>query len=514
MPREPINVAASIIADVSAGIYRSPAGALKELISNAFDADAGNVRISTGFPKFRTFTCSDDGSGMAPAEFRRVMSHIGGSTKRDVDEKSPVHHRPLVGRIGIGLLAIAQICRRFTVVSSKKGIAKKFRAVIDLDPYMAAEARRRQLGPGADSDVKIGTYEIEEAEEEKEKHYTRIVMERIDRGFRQRLQDVPQERGGFTPRAFAKGAIETFFETVRSGTVAEHGAYAQMVWDLSATSPVEYLDHGPIVDEPKLADLRKQLQAYKFKVFLDGVELRKPVLLPVSKIDHKVYRFKVDKKLEDGRRLSAHGYIYWQRGRIIPRELQGIVVRVRNVAIGNYDPTYLGYPHHEGFKFSQMTGELWVEDGLDPAVNIDRSSFRESDEAFIELQAYLFERLGAGTDEGGGIFTDIKRETKKRRTKTRKDTERQRWRTVGALTHSGTRRPDVNVVRDEKIASGLTFERGVVKVERPLIADMPRKVRELFIATCVVIERELSKEISASQRKRLYEKLARLLTHF
>ena len=71
-------------------------------------------------------------------------------------------------------------------------------------------------------------------------------------------------------------------------------------------------------------------------------------------------------------------------------------MRVRNVAVGQYDPTYLGYPHHEGWKFSQLTGELYIDEGIDQAVNIDRSSFRESDEAFIELQSFLFERLKGG----------------------------------------------------------------------------------------------------------------------
>ncbi len=48
MAREPINVAASVIADVSAGIYRSPAGALKELLSNAFDG--GILHSYPAFP--------------------------------------------------------------------------------------------------------------------------------------------------------------------------------------------------------------------------------------------------------------------------------------------------------------------------------------------------------------------------------------------------------------------------------------------------------------------------------
>src|SRR5579863_7759310 len=103
-----IDVAASVIADISSGIYRTPAGALKELVSNAFDADAQNVRISTSGPDFATFTCTDDGSGLTPERFKEIMGLIGGSSKRDRGESSPIYKRPLIGRIGIGILSIGQ----------------------------------------------------------------------------------------------------------------------------------------------------------------------------------------------------------------------------------------------------------------------------------------------------------------------------------------------------------------------------------------------------------------------
>jgi HSP90 family molecular chaperone len=100
----PINAAASVIADISAGIYRTPAGSLKELVTNAFDADANVVHVSTNAPHFGTFTCSDDGNGMTPEQFEQIMGLIGGSSKRDHGEVSPLHKRPFVGRIGIGIL--------------------------------------------------------------------------------------------------------------------------------------------------------------------------------------------------------------------------------------------------------------------------------------------------------------------------------------------------------------------------------------------------------------------------
>jgi len=517
---EPINVAASIIADISAGIYRSPAGALKELISNAFDADALSVRISTGWPKFNTFTCTDDGQGMTADEFRRIMSYIGGSSKRDAGEYSPRFHRPIIGRIGIGLLAIAQTCRRFTVISSAKDTPKKFQARIDLDPFLLAEARRKQLGQSIATEegkVRIGEYEMEEAPEESNKHYTRIVMEKIDEGFRQRLKDVPQKRAGFSVKAFTEGRIEDFLRIVEKGTVAEHGAYAQMVWELAVTAPIEYMKGGPIRTSKELEDLQQRLQAYNFKAYVDGVQLKRPILLPrksTAGIEHKVYPTNFSKTLRDQSRISVRGYLYWQKGRILPRELQGILVRVRNVAIGVYDPTYLGYPHHEGFKFSQMTGELYVDEGLEDAVNIDRSSFRESDEAFIEIQGSLFERLRGGTDEGAGIFSKIKKETTAVREAERRHKEKKRRKVFSDLTGTRAKTLTAEQVEASEAPSGVALVRGDFVVQRELLDSVPRKHQELYVAVCGIIETEIARSVSEHKRRRIYEKLARLLQEF
>src|SRR5205823_13264174 len=118
--------------------------------------------------------------------------------------------------------------------------------------------------------------------------------------------------------------------------------------------------------------------------------------------------------------------LYWHNRRIRPRELKGVLVRVGNVGVGAVDPTYLGYPKHEGWKFSQLCGELYVDDGLDEAINIDRASFRETDEAYLALQEFLFQRLGRETDQGAGVFTTIKSASEQiaRRKKSRESSAR------------------------------------------------------------------------------------------
>jgi Histidine kinase-, DNA gyrase B-, and HSP90-like ATPase len=519
MPSQPINVAASIIADVSAGIYRSPAGALKELVSNAFDADASNVHISTGWPGFKTFTCTDDGSGITPEEFQRLMEHIGGSTKRDDSEFSN-KKRPLVGRIGIGLLSIAQVCRKFCVISSREGDARKFRADIDLEPYLLAEARRKQLGQTLDAHegkVRIGQYDLMITDEKREEHYTRVVMERIDKGFRKRLTDVVLTGANIKPKTFTAGTLEHFLEKVEEGTVAEHGAYAQLVWELASTAPVQYLKDGPIRGDHTAAEICRKLVAYNFHVFLDGVELFKPIRVPRkkdSRIEHHVYPLSLRKTLNPQRQLSVSGYLYWQKGRIYPRELQGVLVRVRNVAIGQFDPTYLGYPHHEGWKFSQMMGELYVEEGLDEAVNIDRASFRESDEAYIELQEFLFEQLKGGTDEGAGIFSKIKSETGRIRKAARAKEDARKERFVARLITGHEKPLTVERVSPRVGSSGVTIERTTIVVDNSIVDEVPKSEQQLFLAICGLIEKELATEVSRERRKRIYQKLAELFSEF
>src|SRR3954469_8157951 len=76
-----IIAAQKIIADISSGLYRSPAAALKELVANAYDADAELVVIETDPPRFRSLVIRDDGSGMTIDHFLQVMTHIGGSRK-------------------------------------------------------------------------------------------------------------------------------------------------------------------------------------------------------------------------------------------------------------------------------------------------------------------------------------------------------------------------------------------------------------------------------------------------
>ena len=124
----PIKVSARILRHISRGIYRTPAGSLKELVSNAYDAGARKVTINTGYPTFKEIIVTDNGKGMTRDEFVKIIQNIGLSEKSAGYEfKIPGSNqkRVTIGHYGIGVLAIGQLCEKVTITSKTKNSKAK-----------------------------------------------------------------------------------------------------------------------------------------------------------------------------------------------------------------------------------------------------------------------------------------------------------------------------------------------------------------------------------------------------
>lgn len=413
--RKPINVAVSVLADISLGIYRTPANALKELISNAFDADATRVIINTGFPYFRTITCRDNGDGMSSKDFEKIMNLIGGSVKRKDGRQYTEKGRPLIGKIGIGILAVAQICKRFTIISSTRNNCKKFEANVDFQGLNAESAKEIPLG--SEEAKTIGSYELfNDLPEELDAHYTKIILEDIEPGFRNRLLEYNGPESKILDYRFKKGdpkALPEFIKWLATTNARDIPDYYRLLWELSITCPISYLQNGPVMGADVISDIKKDLLKYDFTVKIDGLELKKLILFPTSSevkeqgTDYLVYPIEFDEKV-DGSRLAFKGYIYHQRISILPPEIRGLLIRVRNVSIGMYDKSLLNYPKAQGPRMAGISGEIYVNAGLESALNIDRNSFRETDPHYLMLQEVIYTRLGGDKEKKtSGIFSDI-----------------------------------------------------------------------------------------------------------
>src|SRR5262249_19504721 len=104
----------SILRELS-GVYKPFVKAFKELISNAFDADADKVIIEFA-DDFSAVTVTDDGRGMTPFEFRNDFTRIGGGSRRWAGDRTP-KGRLRIGSKGMGFLALARYCSRLQVES-------------------------------------------------------------------------------------------------------------------------------------------------------------------------------------------------------------------------------------------------------------------------------------------------------------------------------------------------------------------------------------------------------------
>jgi hypothetical protein len=133
---------------ITLGLYREPASAIRELISNAYDADATTVTIDMNAPLFDRIVVKDDGNGMSAEVVDYLVHHVGGSLKRTqqgvhagvVAEtgKSPGGRR-LIGQMGIGLYSVARLTRHFTVATKRKGDMHRFVLDIELSGLDAAK---------------------------------------------------------------------------------------------------------------------------------------------------------------------------------------------------------------------------------------------------------------------------------------------------------------------------------------------------------------------------------------
>lgn len=423
LKKQDIVAAQKIIADISSGVYRSPAAALKELVSNAYDADATKVTIATDAPHFRTLVIEDNGTGMTIEKFLQVITHIGGSRKRLDSDVSDVFHRRLIGRIGIGMLAVAQLGNRFYVSSTVRGSKKRFTAEVNLEPFHREDAALKNMAKiDLDGKVQIGAVRyVDELPEAEDVHYTVITVPDAKKGLISEMTSAVRKAVGAQEALVLGGEKLTNFanliETVRAAQRADLvlDGYYYMLWELALLAPLNYLSNGPFDQSRRNiegAAAFKPPHVKNFQLLVDGTELFRPQLFPNTKAfnypspDPKLYLLDYDKQLA-GRRLRFTGYVYTQQPRIHPEEFKGVHIRIRDVGIGKYDKSWLGYPFDEGIKFGQVTGEVYVEDGLEPALNIDRDSFRETDVHYQAMRAYIWDLLRTK------IFPDFKSRSKK-----------------------------------------------------------------------------------------------------
>jgi HSP90 family molecular chaperone len=100
--------------------YRSSEAALKELVDNAWDADARNVWIKLPKPMSSDpIIVRDDGSGMTSLELRNEYLNIASDKRARTGERTPLLKRKVKGRKGIGKFAGLSLATGWTFQPSR-----------------------------------------------------------------------------------------------------------------------------------------------------------------------------------------------------------------------------------------------------------------------------------------------------------------------------------------------------------------------------------------------------------
>ena len=473
-----------IIARVTDGIYREPWSAFRELVSNAYDADATTVSIDTDYPFFQEIKVTDNGNGMSSKTLAHLLENIGGSSKRTAagkelgtvassdPTKSP-GGRKLIGKIGIGLFAVAQLTNKFQIISRTKGKKELVSATISIHSY-----KENDLIDDDAPETSSGSYMVHaEVDPDVDAHGTTIVLYSILPAVRRKLQSAdmwetiaeqtgdatlgeieilrppsyhigqvgPNERIVTHPvlpwlsedspdlkfKKLFKAAVEEKASIREQKDLSHLDSYLEMIWRLSLSAPLPYIGEHPfgikgsanmrffeLSNKPKgsavALDVRPErtvghvfgLMENKlhtdedFSILVDSVSLKRPVFIsdelqgskdlekPMIFVGKSKSIFKGVDENRTGGELSFEAYLYWN-SKIVPKESIGALVRVNGASGTLFDPEFLSYKISEQTRKRQITCEIFVHQGLDGAINIDRESFNSSHPHYLYIQKWL-----------------------------------------------------------------------------------------------------------------------------
>jgi len=527
-----IHASIKIIRHISAGIYRNPANAMKEQIVNSFDAAALRVDVTLGGPtSIKKIEVADEGNGMTQEDVDFSFQHIGSSIKRVEPEKFESETRPIVGQFGIGMLAAAHASRVINIETTPKDLDYTLKILIDLSPYFKFERQMETL-----EEFIYGSVKYEKLPRGKNKHGTKVTLakkggEQEEKRFWKAMNRKGQQ---FFERSklrrpssaalyedFVDWVDEVYSHNPANASIRKMRGYEEFMWQLGLILPVEYVKDGPVRNEflerapaafrRSIEKTKDRLKRYDFHVFVDGVEIKKPIRIPTNAKWHAEDLAGFDwgpySVEHETKQSTAEGYLVWQPYVVRPSELRGIYPRIKGVGVGSYDNTLFRLIKENPLNTFQITGELDLERGFDEALNLDRTGFIETDPAYVELTDYLNRVFNEDDDS---IFKGIR---VKRDNRQRKRTEKEKAAMVERLqTVAKTIQPkfEVRSLSEEKLESAknidsdysfvkVSHEDKVISVSEETVAENPLLVL-VFIAIDKVLQdkpngRELAAEL-------------------
>lgn len=322
-----------IVLILSASTYENFPRALRELVSNAYDADATTVTIEIE-ESTKTIRVTDNGLGMTPDEFDFFLRIAG---QRRSQTRATESGRVRIGQFGIGFLAMFPFCKTVEIESTVAGSPLVFVARIPASQFF------RSVETEDVTETLVSGQEYKDRRLRSE-HYTRITLLETTSLLSKYLEQRQDER--------------KYRNSIRS-----YSGMDRLKWELQDILPLPFPKDSvvaPFVD-PSRVD---------FSVILNGATL--------------LANDFVEEILEHSTGLERVGNIhfYWAVGTpwhaTKPDEARGLRVRLHRVGVGSRQYFDLGVAGRTFSRLHWLTGEVNIVAGLDESIAIDRDSFTQS----------------------------------------------------------------------------------------------------------------------------------------
>ena len=118
-----MSLSLNVLNHLGLNLYSNTPAVLSEVIANAWDADATEVKVDFNL-EGKTITVSDDGHGMDLDDINDKYLFVGYQKRNKPDFRTPGGRRPM-GRKGIGKLSLFSIANKIFVYSHKEGGEKE-----------------------------------------------------------------------------------------------------------------------------------------------------------------------------------------------------------------------------------------------------------------------------------------------------------------------------------------------------------------------------------------------------
>lgn len=329
-----ITVDKRIVGILSVSTYKNFPRALKEIITNSYDADAFNVHITIDTEN-ELITIEDDGKGMTSEDFGFYLRIAGKDRKKNKNLTDL--GRKIIGQFGVGFLSVFPFFKSYSIESSKSSSDKVLYAEIPLSKYFDMSTGSLDVGS-----IKIGGGEkIDQSR--KNKSFTKITL------------------SGFND------LTKSFFNTVVKRNpydIETFSGIEKLKWILEEDLPLRF-------ENDKFNDIFNYPNTPPFKVFLNNKPLFRGIhgneILDTHKGDYQ--------EIGD---IKFKYFISTPRKSVFPKNGKYLKIRNLNVGVGDERDDFSERRGGSRSRLHWLTGEVHILEGMNNLIKVSREDFNYS----------------------------------------------------------------------------------------------------------------------------------------